>query len=53
VVLLIGLEKGEHREALHKLISVFGTGKSLQNLLKDQSCDQDLVGNPGGQRGER
>ena len=29
VVLLIGLEKGEHREALHKLLSIFGPRKPL------------------------
>jgi hypothetical protein len=44
VVLLVRLEEGEGGKALHKLVSVFGAGKTLQHLLEHQSGDEDLLG---------
>jgi hypothetical protein len=44
VVLLVGLKEGEHGEALHELVSVFGAGKTLQHVLEHQSSGEDLIG---------
>nr|WP_233130125.1 hypothetical protein [Synechococcus sp. 1G10] len=44
VILLIGLKKGEHGEALHELVTVFGAGKTLQHFLEHQSGGEDLLG---------
>jgi hypothetical protein len=33
VVLLVGLEKGEHGEVLHELVSIVGASETLQHFL--------------------
>ena len=44
VVKFVGLKKGQHGEALHELVPVFGAGKTLQHLLEHQSRGEHLLG---------